>query len=166
MPAKNTMTLAERHAALTARGPHCWLWQGRVNERGYGLIDKGGHSRHGGRPLLAHRVAYELAHGSIPDGLFVCHSCDTPRCVNPDHLWLGTNADNAADMARKNRSNQGERCPSAKLTAERVTEIRRRWAEGGVQQKALAAEYGVSRGVVSEILSGKSWRHLLHLSPD
>lgn len=133
----------------------CWLWTAACQKSGYGAF---GIRR---RVVLAHRFSYELAHGPIPAGLFVCHACDTPACVNPDHLWLGTDAENAADMASKGRASRGEYVPTAKLTDATVLAIRARWAESSIPQKQLAQEYGVSHSVISEVLHGKAWRHLL-----
>jgi HNH endonuclease len=73
----------------------CWLWTRAKNSKGYGIV------RTYGRIRRAHRVAHELRNGPVPDGLFVCHSCDTPGCINPDHLWTGTHKENVADRVRK-----------------------------------------------------------------
>lgn len=84
-----------------AVGDGCWLWIGNTNRSGYGRIGLGGR---GGRKVLAHRFSYQLFNGEIPVGLHVCHSCDVPNCVNPSHLWLGTDADNARDCGAKGRN--------------------------------------------------------------
>jgi hypothetical protein len=156
--------LVDRFWARVQKGDGCWLWTGRLNDAGYGVIDRGGHTRNGGRPLLAHRVSWEFEEGPIPAKLFVCHNCDAyyppgdityRRCVKRAHLWLGTNADNAQDMATKGRSQRGERHSAAKWTDAQVAEARARWAVGGIMQKDLAGAYGVSRGTMSQILSGQ-----------
>lgn len=132
----------------------CIEWRGCRKPDGYGLVNVDGRTRR------AHRVAYEKVHGPIPDGMFVCHTCDNRGCVNPEHLWLGTPADNMRDMAEKGRArgSRGERHHAAKLTSALVAEIRQRAAVGELQ-KDLAAEYGVSRSTVSKVATGRLWGH-------
>ncbi len=137
----------------------CVLWIGCKNIDGYGKID----CRVRKRMVGAHRVAYELAHGPIPDGLHVLHRCDNPPCVNVEHLFLGTQADNNADMDAKGRrvSSHGERHRSAKLTEDLVREIRRRYSAGGISQPALAAEFGIDKAGICRLLNRKNWKHVL-----
>lgn len=142
-------------------GP-CWVWAGNTDADGYGFIGRG---RKGEPNVRAHRLAWELANGPIPDGLFVCHHCDNPPCVNVAHLFLGTVGDNTRDMARKGRDawrdyRRGAATTRTRLTLEQVVQIRARFATGTPQPK-LAAEYGVSRGYVSNLVRGVSWKHAL-----
>src|SRR5262245_839701 len=116
----------------------CWLWRGSVFQHGYGR------RKISGVTWQAHRLAWALRNGSIPDGLWVLHRCDVPLCVNPAHLFLGTVLDNNRDALRKGRAAVGERAPAAKLTAEDVQRIRREYAEGDGGTRTLAARYGVS----------------------
>lgn len=104
-------------------------------------------------------MAYMLYYGPIPDGLFVLHSCDNPRCVRPDHLKLGTHDDNMADLVRRKRSCFGERRPQSKLTDQKVLDIRR-MAESGVMQKEIAEQFGVVDSVISVIVNRKAWKHI------
>lgn len=134
----------------------CWLWTGAKNEKGYGVIGRGGR---GSGNEKAHRVSWMIHFGPIPDGLFVCHKCDNPACVNPDHLFLGTNDDNVQDMVSKNRNARGE-TSYAKLTEEQVIDIRQRHKQREVSCQDLANEYGVSRSEVQLIVSGKRWEHV------
>lgn len=134
-------------------GP-CWLWTAAVDEHGYGKLSGGGHD---GRMLRAHRVSYELRFGPVPPELRVLHRCDNPPCVNPDHLFTGTMAANAADMVARGRSASGERHSQAKLTADQVEEIRRLVAEGQLSQEAIGARFGVRGPAISRIATGKRW---------
>jgi hypothetical protein len=171
------MTLAERFwAKVNKKGPRkfgmtsrCWVWTASTrNEYGYGalVVD--------GRAALAHRVAWELAHGPIPAGLLVLHECDTPACVR--HLFLGTQRDNVEDCARKGRRKyargeangrhthpertvRGEAHANSKLTVEKVREVRRLRA-AGAQQKALSDRFGISVNTVQSILHRRTWAHV------
>lgn len=130
----------------------CWEWQGPTNNRGYGVIGRGGR---GAGMVLVHRVVWSFLHGPIPDGLCVCHHCDYRRCVRPSHLFSGTPADNSRDMVEKARKERGEDHHNAKLTVDDVRSIRLRLA--GCRQRTLAAEYGVSEVCISNIKSGARW---------
>lgn len=135
----------------------CWLWTAGVQNKewGYGafMVHRDGQKRQ----VRAHRFSYELAYGPIPAGLFVCHRCDNPPCVRPDHLFLGTNADNVRDMVRKKRENHaGEHNGRAVLTAEGVRVIKDR-LRAGETARPIAADYGVSRETINAIRRGKAW---------
>jgi hypothetical protein len=125
----------------------CWEWQAGRYSNGYGLIYDGG------RPLRTHRLAWELAHGPIPEGMYVCHHCDNPPCCRPDHLFLGTSADNAADAWTKGRRRKG----NAKMTEEQVRELRRRY-DAGEGVRALAKEFGIHHSVASRISTRQAWK--------
>jgi Mor family transcriptional regulator len=99
----------------------------------------------------------------MSDGTEVCHKCDNPPCVNPDHLFLGTHAENMKDMGDKGRrigKAQGEESGRARLAAEQIVEIRRRYAEGGISYRDLAARYGVGKNTIQAIIQRRSWRHV------
>lgn len=141
----------------------CWEWQFSLDTHGYG------HMWIEGRLRLAHRVAWELEHGSIPEGMFVCHRCDNRKCVRPDHLFLGTHTDNMRDMSRKGRSHAprpqppgthaGEANGRAKLTANDARMIRTLYAAGDTTHVRLAAEYGVAFSTIARIVDGRGWRN-------
>lgn len=134
------------------RGPDdCWEWQRGCFSNGYGLV-----SLHPFGNFLAHRIAYTLGHGHAPGQLFVCHRCDHPRCCNPAHLFLGTCADNLADMRAKQRGAIGEANPQAKLTTSVVLAI----LASDESQRALGDRYGVSRTTVGCARRGETWRHV------
>ena len=125
----------------------CWIWRGALSD-GYGT------TRWNGPMKKAHRISYELTYGGFPDALYVLHSCDNPRCVNPLHLFLGTAQDNMDDMYRKCRGNpqRGAARHNYKLNDEQVEEIRRKYADGGTTYKTLAGMYGVSLGHIGSIV--------------
>lgn len=129
----------------------CWIWELSQVKGGYGkvCIDN--------KTLIASRVAWEVWNGEIPDGLIVCHKCDTPACVNPNHLFLGTARENTDDMLKKARQAKGEKSPMAKLTSEIVIKLRN---ESG-SHDSIAKKYGLKRGVVRQVRIGETWRHLL-----
>lgn len=157
------MSIAERfHASyvpVTESG--CWLWEKSVNNT-YGQMYIPGARRDVQR---THRVSWKLHNGPIPDGLQVCHKCDTPLCVNPKHLFLGTAADNNADKVAKGRWKRGGRFPVgtshplARLTPELVLEARKIFRDH-VAISAMAERIGVNVSTVQRAASGQTWRHI------
>lgn len=130
----------------------CWEWTGGFTRGGYGRFRMGSVADGTRGQRRAHRVSWELFHGPIPNGYDVCHACDNPPCVNPDHLFLGTRKDNMVDMRRKGRAAANERHPQAKLTDGQVAEIR---ALGGTMpQHKIGSLFGVDQRHISRILSG------------
>lgn len=139
----------------TASG--CWEWTKGKWSVGYGVM------RVHGISVYDHRLSYMIFKGEIPDGMFVCHSCDNPGCVNPEHLWLGTPSENSRDRERKGRRNtpKGDACSRSILSEKDVVSIRERVATGkkGIQAR-LASEYGVGRSTISMIVCRRSWNHI------
>ena len=127
----------------------CHEWQGCIMPNGYGQV------RHNGKTAYAHRVAWELANGSTC-GLYVLHRCDNRRCVNADHLFLGTFNDNMRDMVNKSRHAFGDKNGRRTLNSTQVLEIR----ASIENQEKMAAKYNVSRVTISDIRRRKSWRHI------
>lgn len=124
----------------------CWLWLGNPAHR-YGFF-----AISATRRVAPHRYSYELAHGPIPDGMQVLHTCDVPKCVNPAHLWLGTQDDNMKDKARKGRASHAGYAP--RLTPTQVAELRARYAQGDITQAQLGAEYGLHQTRISQLVQG------------
>ena len=139
----------------------CWIWTGGQERHGYGRFSLGKSNYW----RFAHRVSWTLVYGPVPNGLCVLHHCDVPLCVNPTHLFLGTQANNIRDCMQKGRQNhiRGMANSSSKLTDAQVVEIRKRCIKfspiDGV--RALGREFGVDHSVISEIVAGKKWKHLL-----
>jgi hypothetical protein len=150
---------SELLAKYTNKTDGCWLWTGRFNNMGYGKICSGDGEQY------AHRVSWALANGSVPAGLFVCHRCDNPACINPDHLFLGTQKDNMQDCKDKGRFNSPKRMASVrkgtsintnKLTEDDVRDVRKKIAEGW-SLSSIGVMFGVSVSAIWTIRHGRSW---------
>lgn len=182
MPRKRT-TPESRFWQHVVKTDGCWLWTGPSRKNGYGRLQDGD------RSVLAHRLSYTMHVGPIPAGLLVCHSCDTPACVRPDHLFLGTYLDNAQDSTEKGRRatglfngavrwpecmphgdrngsrlhpesvQRGERHKLARLTLKTVREIKRRYWAGEGSQAGMAREHGVTQATIWRIVHGRAWPH-------
>lgn len=166
----------------------CWVWTASRSPDGYGLFKARTYQGHGGAMVRAHRFAWELTNGPVPDGFCVCHRCDNPSCCNPDHLFLGTVIDNNADRDAKGRQSRGEArralmrtCAArgdangarknphlyrgeasarAKLREDDVREIRNLYVDGQLSQAAIAARFGLGPQAVGKILLRKRWAHV------
>jgi len=136
----------------------CWEWNGAKNDKGYGQ------ATWNGEVVYAHRQAYRLAYGDFDECLLVCHHCDNPSCVRPNHLFLGTYSDNANDKVTKGRNNDNGNLGSShgmsKLTEEDVIKIRKEYALGNYSYQDIAGEYEVSWTTIQKIVSRKTWTHV------
>lgn len=155
------------HKTLGNIGP-CWLWTGCTDKKGYGVTSRESKFFH------AHRLAYIFTFGDIPENLCVCHHCDVPRCCSGRHLFLGTNADNSADMVAKGRQSQGEKHSKAilpgryrgerhyahKVTDAQAIEIRRLYTETKMPQREIAEKFGLSKHAASKLMRGETWKCL------
>lgn len=152
------LTPEERFWAKVSKGSEnaCWAWLSATNYKGYGQF------RANGTTVQAHRFAWSLINGEIPSGMLICHHCDNPPCVRPDHLFLGTPHDNNVDCWTKGRGRTGgfgHSNPRAKLNKERVEEILRLSAKG-VVPRIIADMFGVHGSTIAAVLSGRSWRYI------
>jgi hypothetical protein len=146
----------ERLQELSIPEPNsgCWLWLGRLNEWGYGVF------RENGKTTLAHRSSWIAENGEIPKGMLACHLCDIPACINPEHLWLGTDLDNSSDCIKKGRNRQlaGGKHPNASMTEDQAKEaiflISKR------DDGEIAEIIGCTKNAVNLIRRNRTWRHL------
>lgn len=133
----------------------CWLWMATADEKGYGHFGIAA-----GKARKAHRVSYELFVGPIPAGQIVCHKCDNPSCVNPEHLFIGSHQDNADDRGAKGRTALGEANGKSVLNADAA-----RWAKTcGLSLRATADVLSVSPGAIAAIRRGRTWVHAMEAS--
>lgn len=131
----------------------CWIWIAGKTGHGYGAL----YINKDCKSYGAHRVSWIIKNGSIPGGLFVCHKCDNPACVNPDHLFLGTLQDNVQDMISKSRKPKGEDSTSSKITWDIVNQIRKMYQTGNFKQRELGARFGLDQTQVGHIVSNEQW---------
>jgi len=151
--------LEDRLLARIEKTDTCWLWKGALAAVGPDG-DGYGHLAYQGKHYGAHRLAYELFVGPIPQGLQVCHTCDVRRCVNPAHLFLGTMKDNMADCSAKGRMHNGEANGIAKLTEDAVRAIRAEYTGRRGELTEFGRRFGVSDGAIRFVVRGQTWDHV------
>lgn len=144
----------ERFVRKLKREGECVVWAAACFKTGYGAAWTGE------KVEYAHRYSYTLAKGAIPPDMEILHACDNRPCVNPEHLSVGTRKENAQDCVNKKRQTYGERNPMAKMTEDRVMEVRRRFA-AGEKQRDLAKAFGMSAPAICNIVRNQRWKHLL-----
>jgi hypothetical protein len=166
-------SLEERFWSKVDTSGECWEWTGTNAGQGYGQI------RHNKQKYLAHRLSWQIHHGPIPEGLLVCHHCDNPPCVNPDHLFLGTVRENYLDAFRKGRTKQpcpetgrlasamhperlprGTSHPFARFTEYDIRKIRALHALGATSKRRIAEQYNTSPSVIRAIIARTAWSHV------
>lgn len=163
---------AEQFMQRTRRNGECIEWTGPIKPEGYGSFTIGSRTDGSRRTVQSHRFSYELFNGPIPDGMQVCHACDNRLCVNPAHLWLGSQRDNLQDAIAKGRWSpngwrevhpegqlRGSQLYNAKLTEEQVVEIRMLHSQG-VRFVKLARRFGVSPSAIRHIVIRRNWTHV------
>lgn len=148
----NAITRFEKYIFYSPDG--CWYWTSDMNQSGYGRIFVNGIA------TLAHRFSYSINVDDIHVGLQVLHKCDNRLCVNPYHLFLGTNDDNMKDKVKKGRSQKGEKHPRCKVTTEAVIQIRKMFEDGIRVSHITRSNFGLSRSGIQSILEKKTWKHI------
>lgn len=153
---RRLQTIEQRLNKYINKTATCWLWTQDVYNYGYGKLSVGK-----GKQVRVHRYMYEKYKGEIPNGMSVLHTCDTPRCCNPEHLFLGTQTDNMRDAKQKNRIGykvfHGENHPLSKVTMKQVEEIKDLYKTGNYYQRELGEKYGISQACISRILLGLAY---------
>lgn len=136
----------------------CWEWTGGKNQKGYGMYRFLANGSY--RTQAAHRYFYEQINGRLPARVLVCHSCDNPSCVNPDHLFIGSNLDNMQDMRSKNRQAKWDKKKLTKLNPASALMIKHLYADGHGTIRSIAEAFGVCPSVVQQINFGRNWSHV------
>lgn len=161
-------SLKARFHKYTQTGDDCWIWIGLKDTKGYGRMSISKNNK--AVPVFAHRVSWSIHNDStIPSGMCVCHSCDNPSCVNPDHLFLGTIKDNVQDCINKGRKTHpphpaGVDHPEAKFTEDQVREIRKRYVRRSgppTNLVSIAADYGVVYTAIQKIVTGETYKNVV-----
>lgn len=149
-----SMPLKERFLdKVNKNGPNgCWLWMASIGRNGYGRI-----SARSGRMEDAHRISWKLFRRPIPKGAYILHHCDNKRCVNPNHLLLGTQSQNMKDAVKKGRVKPPS---NARLTEDQVRQIRKEHEAGNITQASLERKYGMSRSAIYSIVHRITWKHI------
>lgn len=152
-----TKTVEERFWLKVQKTESCWLWVGAKDEKGYGTFKVATNNK-----KMAHRLSYIFCFKTIKKGMEVCHACDNPSCVRPNHLFLGTHKENMRDMVLKGRSadRHGEKHPNSRLKNEDVLKIRGLYEKKRGALVSLGKMFGVSPSMVGKIINGKNWTHI------
>lgn len=138
----------------------CWIWKGSFKENGYPQLGVGSITNGTRTMRMAHRLSWLIHFGEVPAGKFVLHHCDTPACVNPNHLYLGTNTDNMGDAARRDRIAHGVRHTYAKLNPEKVRRVRAMF-KAGTNCNQIAEKMGVTSATIQQVIEGQTWRRVI-----
>lgn len=166
---KKVSRLAVLNGVRSIDPEECWIWTGALMPNGYGAFYVGRNWRHSRKGTMdyAHRVSWTLKFGSIPNGKSILHSCDNRRCVNPNHLWVGTQKDNVRDMLSKGRFGGGAlrglfgtANPASKLTEDDVRAVRSCYSTGRWGYRRLAEMFGVTPVAIKKIVLRRTWKHV------
>jgi len=157
--AKQVSLTAKDIARFWSRVPRldsskCWNWAGCLDSNGYGVMSIKNQAKR------AHRVSFMIHYGSTRGGMHVLHRCDNPACVNPSHLFEGTNTDNVADMVDKERNPRGETCGLSRFSESQILEIRSKYVKNVYGMKRLAREFGTCQSTINKILKRRTWKHV------